>query len=518
MRYVTQRTPPGWYGRCASTSPRSIGGGGGISNPDAGSGTQLQDPPVRADADTAALIVDLDSCLLRTDLLWEGVVDLAARSPARLPGAVSALLHGRAALKCYVAKHAALKVESLPLDPAVVQLIRDAQDEERAVVLVSGAHCSQVQALGSRVGATSTHGSDSVVNLTGEAKLAKIRSMFPRFDYVGNGLADLSLWRWARRAYAANPGAITRWRGRRARPDLTVLPMSRGGWRAWVCAMRPYQWVKNTLLFLPALAAHLSWTPGLAATMLAGFAAFGLAASAIYVLNDLVDLPNDRRHPTKRQRPFAAGRLSIAAGLAMAAVLLGAATEVAMQLPNGFLTVLCGYVALTTAYSVALKRKPILDVITLAMLYTVRVIAGAELAGVVLSRWFLGFSVFFFLSLALVKRVVELEGKFAAEGRDLPGRDYRTSDLPVLVALGAAATVASAVIYCLYITGEDVLRYYAHPERLWGGLPLLLYWQARVWLFAGRQSMTEDPVVFALRDRVSRLSFAAFLLVVLLAI
>jgi 4-hydroxybenzoate polyprenyltransferase len=252
--------------------------------------------------------------------------------------------------------------------------------------------------------------------------------------------------------------------------------------------------------------------------MLAGFVAFGLAASAIYVLNDLVDLPNDRRHPTKRQRPFASGRLTIATGLATAVVLLGTAAAIAMQLPSGFFTVLCCYVALTTAYSVALKHKPVLDVITLAMLYTLRVIAGAELAAVVLSRWFLGFSVFFFLSLALVKRVVELQGKSAAEDRDLPGRDYRTSDLPVLVGLGAAATVGSAVIYCLYITGEDVLRHYAHPERLWGGLPLLLYWQARVWLFAGRQSMTEDPVVFALRDRVSRLAFVAFLLVILVAI
>jgi 4-hydroxybenzoate polyprenyltransferase len=473
---------------------------------------------VTAAADRAALVVDLDGCLLRTDLLWEGLVDLAARRPARLLGALAALFHGRAALKCYVAHHAALKVESLPLEPAVVQLIRDAQADERAVVLVSGAHCSQVQALGLRVGATGAHGSDGVVNLTGEAKLAQIGSMFPRFDYVGNALADLSLWRQARRAYAANPGAITRWRGRRARPDLIVLPESRPAWRAWLRAIRPHQWVKNTLLFLPALAGHLSWTPGLAATMLAGFAAFGLAASAIYVLNDLVDLPNDRRHPTKRLRPFASGRLTIATGLTTAVVLLGTAAAIAMQLPSGFFTVLCCYVALTTAYSVTLKHKPILDVITLAMLYTLRVIAGAELAAVVLSRWFLGFSVFFFLSLALVKRVVELQGKFAAEGRDLPGRDYRVSDLPVLVGLGAGATVASAVIYCLYITGEDVLRNYSHPERLWGGLPLLLYWQARVWLFAGRQSMTEDPVVFALRDRVSRLAFATFLLVILIAI
>jgi 4-hydroxybenzoate polyprenyltransferase/phosphoserine phosphatase len=492
--------------------------GGMISIPDPGSGTQLQDPPVTATTDTAALIVDLDGCLLRTDLLWEGLVDLAARRPARLMGALPALFRGRAALKCYVAHQATLKIETLPLEPAVVQLIRDAQANERAVALISGAYCGQVQALGSRVGATSAYGSDGLSNLTGKAKLAKICSMFPRFDYVGNALADLSLWRGARHAYAANPGPITRWRARRARPDLIVLPRSRAAWRAWLVAMRPYQWVKNTLLFLPALAGHLSWTPGLAATLLAGFVAFGLAASAIYVLNDIVDLPHDRRHPTKRRRPFAAGQLSIATGFASAVALLGTAAGIAMQLPSGFFTVLCCYVALTTAYSVALKHKPVLDVITLAMLYTLRVIAGAELAAVVLSRWFLGFSVFFFLSLALVKRVVELQGKFAAEGRDLPGRDYRTSDLPVLVGLGAAATVASAVIYCLYITGDDVLRNYSHPERLWGGLPLLLYWQARVWLFAGRQSMTEDPVVFALRDRVSRLAFVAFLLVVLLAV
>jgi 4-hydroxybenzoate polyprenyltransferase len=455
---------------------------------------------------------------VRSDLLWEGLVRLAATRPRRLLAAFAALCQGRAALKEYVAGHVSLSLETVPLEAAVVRLMAEVRAGARSVILVSGAHCSQVEALGARLGASSAYGSDGLTNLTGQTKLAWIRARCPHFDYVGNASADLPLWRSADRAYAANAGGLTLWRARRVRPDLIVLPATGPRGHAWLRSLRPHQWVKNALLLLPALAAHLRWTPTLIGTAVAGFVAFGFTASAVYIVNDLVDLPHDRRHATKRLRPFAAGDLSIPAGLVTGAILIAAAGAIALALPRGFALVLGLYLVVTTAYSFVLKQKPVVDVIALAMLYATRVVAGAALAAVPLSRWFLGFSVFFFLSLALLKRVVELQGRSEGERAQVPGRGYGPMDVPVLMAFGAAAAVASALVYCLYITGDDVLRQYGHPERLWAGLPLLLYWQGRVWLFAGRQRMADDPVVFSLRDHVSRLAALAFLLVVLAAV
>ncbi len=282
-------------------------------------------------------------------------------------------------------------------------------------------------------------------------------------------------------------------------------------------AIRPHQWAKNALLFLPALAAHLPWTPELLTMLAAGFLAFSFGASALYLLNDVMDRESDRRHPTKGARPIASGTIGTGAALATAAVLAGLAAALAVLLPAEFRAVLLAYLVLSAGYSLLLKRKPVLDVITLATLYTARVVAGAALADVPLSRWFLAFSVFFFLSLALVKRAVELLERAANDATALPGRGYVREDLPVLVAFGAAASAADALVYCLYITGEEVGQLYVRPDLLWLGLPMLLYWQARVWMLTNRGDMHEDPVVFALRDRVSYLLLAGFLLTVLVA-
>lgn len=281
-------------------------------------------------------------------------------------------------------------------------------------------------------------------------------------------------------------------------------------------AMRPHQWSKNGLLVLPALAAHLPWSWSSAFVLAAGFAAFSALASAVYLLNDIVDRPHDRVHATKRHRPIAAGAVPVTTAIAAVAALVAFATVLSLPLPDGFKAVLVVYLLATTAYSFVLKKKPIVDVITLAGLYATRVVAGAALVMVPLSRWFLAFSVFFFFSLALVKRVVEL-GSVPASSAGGRGRGYLKADLPVLSGLGVGASVVSALVYCLYITSDDVGQLYQRPDALWLGLPLLLYWQARVWLLTGRGRMEEDPVVFALRDRVSYFVLATFLLVIWVA-
>lgn len=283
---------------------------------------------------------------------------------------------------------------------------------------------------------------------------------------------------------------------------------------ALLSAIRPHQWAKNGLLLLPVLAAHKAGSAVLVPVSL-GVAAFCLTASAIYLCNDILDLPNDRAHPQKRHRALASGALGIRTAAVTAVILLAAAAGLAKLVPPAFAGALAFYIATSIAYTLDLKRRPVVDVITLATLYAVRVVAGAALVSVPLSRWFLALAVFLFLSLALVKRVVELQD--TAGDANPAGRSYRASDIPVLVAIGCASTVASMLVYCLYITGDEVLRLYRHPDLLWLGLPLLLYWQTRVWLFTNRRAMHHDPVVFALRDRVSYVVAAAFLAMVFLA-
>jgi len=271
----------------------------------------------------------------------------------------------------------------------------------------------------------------------------------------------------------------------------------------WARLLRPHQWAKNLLLLVPALAAHRVVDAALLLTLGQAVATFSLVASALYIVNDAVDLSNDRLHPSKRDRPLASGRIPIPAAVLFAAVLLVAAGAwIVVFLPRAFGITALVYAALSLGYSFGLKRAVLLDVLVLAALFTVRVVAGAAAVDVPLSRWFLAFAVFVFLSLALVKRAVELRGLAAIGGArgQAPGRGWRVEDLPVLQGLGVASAVAGVLVYCLYITSPDVLRLYSEPDYLWLGLPLLLYWLGRIWLLVARDEVADDPVVFALRD------------------
>lgn len=286
---------------------------------------------------------------------------------------------------------------------------------------------------------------------------------------------------------------------------------------AWLRLLRPHQWTKNLLVMLPAVAAHMAWSADLGLRLALGFVALSLVASTLYVVNDILDLPHDRAHSVKRFRPLAAGEMSRSAAAALAVVLAVLAVAAALPLSGDFAAVLACYAVLSAGYSFLLKRKPILDAITLASLYTIRVVAGAVLAPAPLSQWFIAFAVFFFLSLALVKRYVEVAER-PTEGGGAPlGRGYVREDLPVLASLGISSAVVATLVYCLYITGPDVTRLYVRPDLLWVGLPILLYWQARVWLLTVRGYMHADPVVYALTDRVSYLLLCGFILVTLLA-
>lgn len=278
--------------------------------------------------------------------------------------------------------------------------------------------------------------------------------------------------------------------------------------KAWLRAIRIHQWAKNGLIVVPALAAHRAPTADVVLGLVTALASFSLLASAVYLLNDLADLEHDRRHPLKRRRPLAAGEIDAGAALAAITILATASLAIALTLPLAFLATWATYLVLTTAYSFVLKRVVVLDVVVLAALYTARVVAGATAVTVPLSRWFLAFSVFVFLSLAMLKRLVETRGVADRDEQAVAGRGWRVGDLPLLMGFGAGSAVAGALVYCLYITGDEVLRLYEHPDLLWGGLPVLLYWFARLWLLADRGEVHEDPLVFALQDPASWASAA----------
>jgi len=281
--------------------------------------------------------------------------------------------------------------------------------------------------------------------------------------------------------------------------------------------LRVHQWVKNILVFVPVVAAH-KVNRGVVLGAAMAFAAFSLCASSAYITNDLLDLESDRRNPAKAGRPLAAGSVSPRTGLAVSAACLAGGTIVAaVLLPASFLALLGTYWAATLAYSLRLKRFPMLDVIVLSGLYTVRVLGGTYATGVPTSSWLFTFAMFLFLSLALVKRTSELHQARLRAGDAASGRGYVAGDLDVLARLGTASGYLAVLVLAMYISNPDVTRLYSHHERLWLLCPLGLYWLGRVWLLANRGLVHEDPVVFALRDRPSYLMGAAALAVVFAA-
>ena len=467
----------------------------------------------------APLVVDLDGTLVHTDTLWEGVL-ARLRGQDRglgLLGALLSLRRGRAAFKARLADMATPDVSTLPINRELVDWLRGQRAAGRTLVLATASDRRVAQAVARRLGLfDEVLASDGRRNLKGPEKAAALIERFGAggFDYVGDARADLPVWRAARQAVVVGGSTLADAAGRVAKVARTFTPPSRGA--ALVRALRPHQWVKNLLLLLPLIAAHqLGDSTALLAAALA-FAAFSLTASAVYVLNDLLDLLADRAHPRKRERPFAAGTLPLAWGLMLAPVLMLVAFGLSLALlPPLFTLLLGGYVVLTTAYSVSLKRQPVTDVIVLAALYTVRVIAGAAAIAVAPSFWLLVFSMFIFLSLALCKRYAELTGLLKLGELTAAGRGWHVDDLPLVESLGTGAGLTCVLVLALYVDSTSAKQLYATPEVLWLICPLLLFWISRILLLTHRGEMLEDPVVFTLKDRTS---LAAVLLVLAIAV
>jgi 4-hydroxybenzoate polyprenyltransferase/phosphoserine phosphatase len=443
------------------------------------------------------LVVDLDGTLTPADVSIESFVRFASQRPLNIMLLIIWLLRGRSFAKAMVARRSPVDAATIRLRPEVVSAINDARGAGRSVILASGSHRRNVNRIARHAGMFDyAMGSSARSNLKGSAKLAWLRSVLgdTPFDYIGDSRADTPLWNAAHSAYST---------GHRPHAQVMALYVPKPRWRAVLKALRPHQWAKNALVFVPLATAGMIFNgPAIAAALLAAIL-FSAVASAIYQINDLIDIDADRAHPTKQHRPLAAGAISVPFALTLAITLLAGAFSVAMLvLPPAFAVALAAYLALTLAYSLRLKAVMTLDVIALGCLYTLRIIAGAAAVSVAVSFWLLLFSLFFFLSLGYLKRYTELA--FAADPERLVGgRGYVGSDIEVVGTAGISAGMVSVLILALYIEDMRSGGIYTMPDLLWAILLGLLYWVNRVWMMARRGEVDGDPVAFALRDRRS---------------
>lgn len=461
------------------------------------------------------LCVDLDGTLVKTDLLYESVLELVRCSPWILFILPFWLLRGKAYLKAEVASRVDFTARSLPVNADVASYIQ-AQRGMRKTYLVSGSHYSLVQAVAANVALfDGAKGSDHQTNLTGHRKRDWLISEFGEagFDYIGNDLDDIKVWSAAKESLAVStPDGIATTAGIEF---SHVFDMPTPGLRDYLKLMRVHQWLKNLLILVPFFLAQRLGDPEAALSIVLAFFAMSLLASATYITNDMLDLQSDRENLNKSNRPLASGQISIAAGLQLATVLLVAVVIISLALPLAFNIMLGVYLASTLCYSFFLKRKAIIDVITLASLHTLRVIAGTVAIQAQWSFWLLAFSMFIFFSLAMAKRVAELKNLMKSGRTDTIGRDYHVDDIPVLLSMGVSSGTAAVLVIALYINGEKVQRLYESPFYLWLICPIMMYWITYVWIKTSRGLMNEDPLVFAVSNRTSQgLAICAFLAVV----
>ncbi len=454
------------------------------------------------------LVIDLDGTLINSDLLEESAFAFLLRSPLSIFKLLKWLKSGKATLKEKLAKKVKIDIASLPYNQDVLKLIDEARQQGQKIILATASHkfyadqiaqhlqiFDEVLATQGKFNLRSKNKCDILVKKFGEKN----------FDYVGNSCDDLAVWAKANHAYAVNPSHRLLKKIKALGNLEKVFLHKKSTLKIYAKTLRLHQWVKNFLIFVPLLSSHKIGEIDLIFNGILAFLFFGLCASHVYLFNDCVDLQNDRTHKTKCLRPIPAGLISLPCALILSFILLATSFVGAFSfLPLWFGLSLVAYYFLTLAYSLFLKRIAILDIVTLAALYTMRIIAGTFAFGVLLTFWMLAFSMFIFLSLSLVKRYAELfEQRNQGKNEIVKGRGYYTSDLEMLSSLGASAGYLSIMVLALYIQDKTTVALYSHPKIIWFACPILLYWISRIWILTHRGQMHEDPVVFAIKDRFS---------------
>lgn len=467
------------------------------------------------------IVTDLDGTLVHTDMLVENLFLFLRFHPFRVFQLIAWLLRGKAYFKRRLADGVLPDVARLPYNRALLNWLEEQRGKGARLVLATASDLRIAHRVAEHLQIFDDVLGTKEVNLSSNGKRAVLVERYGEkgFEYVGNSTADLAVWKAASRIHVANPERNVLAAALRIGPVDKVFDGRSSYVHALLKALRLHQWAKNLLLFVPLLASHRIMEPSLLWSGAFAFIAFGVCASSVYLLNDLLDLQDDRQHRTKRHRPLAAGTLPILHALISIPVLLAMAFGLSLALlPVRFSEVLLAYYALTLAYSLWLKRVVMLDVVTLAMLYAIRVVAGAVAMVLVPTFWILAFCLFIFLSLAFVKRYTELRDAREKGKKDkAAGRGYYPADFELLASLGGASGYISVLVLALYINDSASGSLYRSPEWMWGACPLLLFWLSRVWLLAHRGQMHDDPILFALRDHVSRWVGVAFVTVFVLA-
>ncbi len=469
------------------------------------------------------LVVDLDGTLIKTDLLAETASRFLIEQPLRGLMLLVWLAQGKSILKLRLAQNSPIDAQALPYNEELLSWVREEKTRGRRIVLATASHRMLADQVAQHLNLfDEVLATEGGTNLKANAKRKALVSRYGErgFDYVGNDWPDVVIWQAAAQAHVVSRSQrlieTVRHYGKPGRtmdngkPPLAV---------ALFKSMRAHQWMKILLVFVPLLAAHRYGASASVLQALLAFVVFGFTASSAYLLNDLVDVADDRHHPRKRERPFAAGLLGLWHGwLAWPLLLALAFTLAGLGLPWRFTACLAAYFVLTVAYSLRLKQVPVVDVLTLAGLYTLRIIAGAAAIGVPLTFWLLSFSMFLFLSLAFIKRYSELRvAREEGQSKPLRGRGYAPQDLEIVANLGTSAGYTAVLVLALYIQDSHTASLYATPAFIWLACPLLLFWISRAWLIAHRGQMHDDPIVFALKDRVSWAVAALFAAVFVLA-
>lgn len=453
------------------------------------------------------MCVDLDGTLVNTDIFLENLLILIKKQPKMIFMMPIWYLKGKAYFKNEVIKRSTIDYEKLPYNKQLIYFLKKKAASGQKLILVTGSTESVAYYVAKHLKIfDGIYASTQQINLTGKRKAFLLNHIFGKgcYDYIGDSRVDIAVWKCARKAYAVNASRSTCHKAAKQVRRFSVLKRREVNLKAFTKSLRVHQWLKNVLVFAPMVFANTFELSTIFKSILA-FAAFSLVASSGYIFNDLLDIPSDRTHPSKRKRPFASGQLSINAGLLLIPLLLGGSLFISTYLGMKFALIVAGYFILTTNYTLWIKRIEVADVIVLAGFYSLRLHSGAVATDINLSSWLLAFTTFFFLSLALIKRSSELIDRIEKGGKATISRGYTVTDHPQLRALGTASGFMSVLVLALYINSETIRETYRHPDSLWGICVLLTYWISRFWVIANRGQVDYDPVIFAAKDRVTHI-------------
>lgn len=465
------------------------------------------------------LVVDMDGTLIRSDMLHESMLKVVRDSPVSILWIPIWLSKGKAVLKRCLASRATLDPRLLPYNDGMLEWLKKQQIDGRRVILCTASDQSIAKSIAEHLNIfDDVIASDGIKNIAGNEKADVLDRRFGHsgFDYVGNSNADLAVWKKARKAVVVNASENLVKKVISICEIEKVFPPARLGIRDWLQALRLHQWLKNLLLFVPLLAAHEitnyeSWL-----SLVLAFFSFSLCASSVYIINDLLDLDSDRKHPHKHRRPFASGTIPVWAGVLVIPILLAASLCIGVLLGGQFLLWLGTYFAITCAYSWILKRLVLIDCLILAMLYTLRIVIGTVVSGHEISFWLLAFSIFIFLSLAFAKRYAEIIVQSGDTDEVLGRRGYQQSDGMLIQIMGIVSGYVSVLVFALYINSDDVVEIYRMPTLVWGAIPLTIFWISWIWLQTSKGKMHEDPIIYSIHDKVSLVSGLLLALVLLM--